>query len=405
MGAFDQTAAAPILKTKYPTKKILAMSYVKDAFYGMVPKYNEFGGDQKNFVPKIGRPQGGSANFNTAQANKQGSTFKKFALTRVSDYFTASIKGETIESTKGDANALVEALGTEMDGAIEGCSESAAISLYRNGGGSRGRIASTSTIASATITLGTLADIVNFEVGMWVSAATTDGTSGSVMSGHVQISGVDRDLGTLTTAGGNWSAQIPALTSTSFLFREGDFGAMLSGLDAWLPSSAPGATLFFGVDRTADVTRLGGIRFSGNGGPIDEVLVDAAARGAREKASIDTWFMNNLDYAPFVKLLGTKRVYNDVKATEPSVGYRAIELEGPKGTMRVLAAPFCQKGTAWGLQLDTWELASLGDLPKILGLDGNKFLREAGADAYEVRVGYYGNLGCYAPGWNVRVTL
>ena len=48
MGAFDQTAAAPILKTKYPTKKILAMSYVKDAFFGMVPKYNEFGGDQKN---------------------------------------------------------------------------------------------------------------------------------------------------------------------------------------------------------------------------------------------------------------------------------------------------------------------------------------------------------------------
>ncbi len=406
MAAFDQTAAAPILKTRYPTKKILAMSYKKDPFFGMVPKFTEFGGDQKNFVPKIGRPQGGSASFTTAQANKQGSTYKKFAVTRVEDFFTASIKGQTVKATKGDANALVEAITSEMDGAIEGCAESAAISLWHNGGGARGRILSTSTLASATITLDTIADIVNFEIGMWLGAATTDGTSGSAMSGHVQISAIDRDLGTITTAGGNWSTQISALTTTSYLFREGDFGAMMSGVPAWCPASAPAATAFFGVDRTADVTRLGGIRYSGSGGPIDEVLIEAAARATREHATPDACFMNNLDYSPLLKLLGTKAIRTSADARDDvPVSYRGVEIESNAGPIKVIPTPFVKKGTAFMLQMDTWELASIGDVPQILDLDGSKFLRESGADAYEIRVGYYAQLGCYAPGWNVNIAL
>jgi hypothetical protein len=57
------------------------------------------------------------------------------------------------------------------------------------------------------------------------------------------------------------------------------------------------------------------------------------------------------------------------------------------------------------LQLDTWSLNSLDEAPHILDLDGNSMLREASADAYEVRVGFYGNVACVAPGWNCRIKL
>jgi len=57
------------------------------------------------------------------------------------------------------------------------------------------------------------------------------------------------------------------------------------------------------------------------------------------------------------------------------------------------------------LQMDTWTLNSLGAAPHILDLDGNRMLREANNDAYEVRVGFYGNLSCNAPGYNSRVAL
>jgi len=57
------------------------------------------------------------------------------------------------------------------------------------------------------------------------------------------------------------------------------------------------------------------------------------------------------------------------------------------------------------LQMDVWKLYSLGKAPKILDSDGLKFLRESSADAVEVRVGYYAQLGCRGPGYNARVSL
>ena len=403
MAAFDQSAAAPILKTRYPTKKILTMAYKKSPLLGSVPKFTDFGGDQKNFVPRYARPQGRSANFSVAQQNKTGSKYSKFAVTRVEDFAVASIKGQTIKATKGDANALVDAISSEMDGAIMSASESAQISLYRNGGGARGRI-NASGPSTTTVTLATPADIVNFETGMWLTTGSTDGTSGSVNPGHVQVVGINRDTGVITVSG-NWTAGIPACAANDYIFQEGDFGAMMQGLDAWVPASAPGATGFFGVDRTADATRLGGIRFSGSGGAIDEVLIEAAARAVREHASPDTVFINNLDFSPLINLPGTKREYVNADSSLAGVGYRAVQIETEAGPINIIPDPYCPKGTAWMLQLDTWELASLDDVPHILDLDGNRFLREAGADAYEIRVGYYANLGCYAPGWNVRITL
>ena len=39
------------------------------------------------------------------------------------------------------------------------------------------------------------------------------------------------------------------------------------------------------------------------------------------------------------------------------------------------------------------------------GLEGLEGLRVGTADALEIRIGYYGNLVCNAPGWNCVVVL
>jgi len=405
MAAFDTTAATPILKTKYQSKKVQSMAYKKSPALGMIPKDNDGPGDQKNFVMRYARVSGGSSNFGTAQSNAGPSAYKKFAVTTVTDYAVASITGKTVAETKGNAKALVDAMSGELDSAIQTASESATVSLYGNGGGARAVIDGASTMAGATITLSKPADITRFERGMWVQLASTDGTSGSVRGGHVQITGMDRDLGTLTTSGGNWSTQIPGALNTDFIFREGDFGVTMSGFGAWIGASAPSATAFFGVDRTDDTTRLGGIRFAGAGGPQDEVVIEAAARVYRENGTPDILLANNLDVSPLVKQLGTKREYTSADATLAGIGYRAMEIETEGGPVKIVSDARCPKGTAWLLQMDTWELVSSGgDVPHILDLDGNSWLRESGADAYQIRVGYYANVGCYAPGWNCRIT-
>jgi hypothetical protein len=59
------------------------------------------------------------------------------------------------------------------------------------------------------------------------------------------------------------------------------------------------------------------------------------------------------------------------------------------------------------LTTETWKLRSLGKVPHILtyGIEGLEGLRVGAADALEVRIGYYGNLVCSAPGLNMYVAL
>ena len=80
-------------------------------------------------------------------------------------------------------------------------------------------------------------------------------------------------------------------------------------------------------------------------------------------------------------------------------------IHGPRGPIKVIPDQNCPANVAFMLQLDVWKLYSLGKAPKILDSDGLKFLRESTADAVEVRVGYYAQLGCRGPGYNVRIAL
>jgi hypothetical protein len=59
------------------------------------------------------------------------------------------------------------------------------------------------------------------------------------------------------------------------------------------------------------------------------------------------------------------------------------------------------------LTMATWKLRSLGKVPHILtyGMEGLEGLRVGNADALEIRIGYYGNLICSAPGFNCVVAL
>lgn len=100
----------------------------------------------------------------------------------------------------------------------------------------------------------------------------------------------------------------------------------------------------------------------------------------------------------------SKVQYVDLKVTA-DVGFRGIVVNGPRGPIKVIPDQNCPSGRAFMLQLDTWKLYSLGKAPKILDADGMKMLRESSADAVELRVGFYAQLGCRAPGWSANIKL
>lgn len=379
------------------------MVYKDNPLLAMISKMEAFSGKNLPIPIIYGNPQGRSASFSTAQANKTNSQLKDFVLTRAKDYSLASIDNETIEASKGNANAFLEAATTEIDGAINSAARSLAIAMYGTGSGSIGQVDASTTLASTTLQLKSVEDVTHFEVGMKIVASATDG-GGSVRAGTLSVVGVDRDLGTVTTSV-NLSTGIAAIASQDFIFVQGDYDAKIKGLRAWVPDTSPsGSDNFFSVNRSSDATRLAGIRFDGSAMPIEEALVSAAARVAREGGKPDYCFMSYSKFSDLEKALGSKVQYIDLKATA-EVGFRGIQISGPRGLIKVIPDQNCPNDRAFMLQMDVWKLYSLGKAPKILDTDGLKMLRDSNADSVEIRVGYYAQMGCRAPGWNASVKL
>jgi hypothetical protein len=222
------------------------------------------------------------------------------------------------------------------------------------------------------------------------------------------ISSIDRDAGTLEMSASG--ATISGLTANDLIIPEGDHNLRLTGLDGWLPSTAPtSGDSFFGVDRSDDATRLAGIRFDAAGMNILEAVIDASSRGAENGARPDKLFINFDKWRELCNYLGSQKMYTQGTAWAPSgqpkadVGFQGVKIHGPSSVIEVYADRHCPAGTGYLLQMDTWCLHSTGGVPMLLEEDGQTILREATDDAYEGRWGCYYQMYCNAPGYNVRI--
>lgn len=411
----DMTSFDGALKEYYSDQVVQNMVYKNNPFLALVPKAEDFYG--RNYpIPIIyGNPQGRSVTFNRAQvrASSEYTRVKEFLLRRVKDYGVATIDNETIEATKNDAGAFLEAATVEINGVIQNLTRSLAVKLYKSGYGKIGVVGSSST---TTITLATTDDVTNFEVGMELDLATGE-SSGAVKaygsSGNgLIVTGVNRATGVLTFAYNVNDATngIPTIANNDVIFIRGDrdTGASpaitcLAGLEAWIPYTTPSSTAFFGVDRTADPTRLAGQRLDGSAMPIEEALIQAAVLCAREGGSPDHCFVGYTKYTDLEKALGAKVQYLDLKIGD--VGFRALRINGPNGEIKVIPDQNCPYDRGFMLQLDTWKHRSLGKAVRVIDTDGLQMLRQAASDGVEVRYGYYANLSCNAPGWNCVIKL
>jgi hypothetical protein len=401
--SLDLTTFASALKAHYTNDTVENMVYQDNPTLAMISKMEDFGGKNLPIPIIYGNPQGRSASFQKAQANKTNSQLKDFVLTRAKDYSLASIDNETIEASKGNANAFMEAATTEIDGAIHSAARSLAIAMFGTGSGSIGKIAATTVIATNLIQLQSVESVTNFEVGQTLEVSATDGGT-VVRAGTVVVTGVDRDLGQVTV-NAPLNTAIPAVAVADLIFVEGDYDAKIKGLAAWIPETSPSPTdNFFSVNRSSDATRLAGIRFDGTAQPIEEALIGTASRIAREGGKPTHCVMSYDKFSQLEKELGTKVRYMDLKVTN-FVGFRGIQVNGPRGIINVYADQNCPADVAYMLQMDVWKLYSLGKAPKILDTDGLKMLRDSNADSVEIRVGYYAQLGCRAPGFNARIKL
>lgn len=409
----NATNVAAYLKQRYIPTFVENMSFHDHKLLAMVKKRTDMSGSTWEQLVEHADLTGGSATFSVAAANALTARMRavRFALTSVDYYTFATISNKFIRETSGNEGSFKRGLNATYDSAFRRATRALGQGLYRAGWGAIGNVSAPG--ASTTLTLTNKEDAVNFEVGDRLQLSQSE-------SGHAlrdaaavgTVNAVNYVLGTLTMAA-NVTTTWAAAANGDFIFREGDredsatpTRRFPAGLMDWLPDSAPASTAFFGVDRSVS-SRLGGSRYDGSGQTVDEALIDGSILLARVGGGgADTCLMNPKNYGDLVKILGSKVSYVDVKAgTTGGIGFRALEVFSPAGTIKVIPDRDCVINRAFLLDMSTWSLMSLGPAPDFFDADGLKLLRQASDDGYETRIGYYAQLGCSAPGWNMNIKL
>lgn len=407
-GAANVTNQLPLLKRLYGNDVAEPM-YKASAFLAKAKKDTKFGGEGRYVNVRIGPTSGGSATFSDAQAAQEATQEKRFFITHRKQYEIFSMQGDLIARSRGNANAIAEAIKTQTDGARRAWARRAARNAWSNGGGSRGQLAATTVLASPNLVFRNPADILGVEPGWQFEFSIDDGSSASPAGrrgapDRLTVVSVNRDTST-AVMNANLNT-VTGITVNDFVHERGSYASAFNGQRGWNPISAPTAgDSFGGLDRSqGDVNRLSGFRIPGLGKPKEETLIDASVTAHENGLTCKTCYVNSRDFGDIVKELGAKSIIN-IPTREPNIGFKGVSVDGAVGTIEVVPEADVPRGFAWLLDPDDIYIRTAGDFPMVLNEDGvGAFIRAAADDSYEGRLGAYGNHFDDNPGNAVIIT-
>lgn len=411
--ALNMTNLSDALKMVYSKAKVEELTYENQPFFGMLNKKEEDGGSSYAIAVKINNAGGRSASFSEAvtQSANARNIVEQFIVTRVKDYAVDYIENEVIKATKGNEKAFLDAFKEAMDGVIARLKESLCHKLFRDKSGYIAQVGvePTESGTDLVIAVANLGDISGVKIGDTLvcysaksggSQRTSDGTTTDFI-----VTSVDEDTGTFGCSAGTYTSS-GTIAANDYLFIKGDRGVSVSGLEGWIPYTAPtSGDSFFGVDRSVDPVRLAGVRLDASSETSHEkALIKLASKIGRMGFAPDVCIVSFIDFAQLEIELGAKVRYSEVKASE-KIGYNTIILHGPSGTIKVIADHNCPQQYAYMLTMKSWYLNTLGKAIDIINTDGLMLCRVESSDSFQVRAGFYGNLICNAPGQNGVVKL
>ena len=408
--AADLTIYNDMLQEYYAARPRSTWGYKDHPLLAMIPKKTNWGGQASKYIIPLHVETLQAVANDFDRAREQGQRH----LRPVRDGPEEEVRlrparPSALLASAQNPKASAKLYTAEVDGTIAQMRRDIAWGLYRNSHAKRGTVGSFSAGSSSTITLADRTEVVGFSVGMRIVFGRGLGPRRRL---HDRL-GVRR----LPDHGDQPLDRRPDRHRQRHLERgarerrphpprgrhrgRGTFlGA--EGLGDHPPDRAqlrhlPGRRL------TVDTDRLAGLRLDGSALTIEEALIEAGMR-LRRRASPPAHLLHEPDQVrPAVKELGSKVQHDKVKAPgAASVGFDAIKVYTPAGTLPVIPDADCPYDQIWVLTMKTWTLASVGMLPQLAD-DDVRMLRSSTADEYEVRLAAYYNLGCSDPGANLRI--
>lgn len=412
MGAAATVANVPEILKNIWKDEIFDFQYENSPFYGQIEKDTTWDGLFQIITVQYGGMSGRSALFAQAQANKGPPKYKKMQVDTSDNFALWSVDHKLITLSRNQRGALVRALAENTEKAMTKFKRSTSWMLWRNGGGAIGQLVAGAIPAAAggktVLTLLDVNDIRNFDIDDVITASVDDGTGGAgVAANKYTIVALDEDTGEITVTGtvlvdGTWAP-------SDFLFADGDYGAALFGVPAYVTLEKPGTGTtpddIWGMSRKDHPTRLAGHRFTATTAVLTDEIKLALTKAYRRNADVTDLWTSPEVFEEVESELGVQRRYVDVKVGR--VGFSGLEFTSQSGKVVKLFSdpdiPRTKNGKRqlFGLNMDRWKLHTALDYPMWLTIDGKKdFMQEQSANQSEGRVGGYGQAYTDAPGEN-----
>ena len=401
--ASNSTTYAGLLKKLFiDNKKLEEMCEIMSPFYGAVKKDTNFYAKTAGIPVQYGRTNRVSHKASDGLSALTGTSLtEQFVITQATLWASALMERQAILQSSKQEGGFRKMLEFEVGDTIKRVGRVLASELLSGGSGSAGKVGE---IDGTSLTLADVNSVVNFEVGDVVALSSVDGSGSLRDSGDtVTISAVNRDTGVLTGSTA-WATTITGAAAGDYIFHKGNHASGIKGVGAWIPATAPSGTDLFSVDRSLDPVRLAGHRFDASSSslPLEDIILDAEARVRRDGGMPNVAYMSPARFADLQKSLSTL-IRGEMKSASGRYGYKSIVISGA-ADINVVPDPFVSNDTVFLLEQDTWELMSMGNAPHIVTESG-ELNRVIGADQFQVDVAFYGNLVCYNPGANARITL
>jgi hypothetical protein len=391
MAASDLTTVAYIYKRNYSDRAVGDLAMRDHPTFHQIAKEGGFTGVTFHYGIRYGNPQGISGAFADAQTGAASSKGVQLAASRKPKFGVITLNGEAIAAAEGNKGAFLDLVTQETDGVIEEMGDSFAFDLFRDGSGNRGRRASIST---NTVTLTIADDARNFKVGMTVIASpNADGSS--PRAGSTTVAGVDEDAGTVTLTS---AAAITSFANNDYLFRKGDPGTCMEGMEKLTPLTAPsGGENFRGIDRSVDPRRLAGVRINDTSVYPEETIGTIAVKISQVGKKANRGALNPIRFWEASRRLGAKVEYQGGGGTA-DYAFEFINVHTPAGIVKVYSDPDCPTDRVRVYNAEAHYLKHLRGLPHIVMDDGIKSLRAAAADDIEARARGWVNYVQTVPG-------
>lgn len=428
MGALALSDWSDSLKEMYSERESKPLSFKKNVVLGTLPKERKNGGGE-HFKQTIYRqaPGGGSASFSKAVSNQYGSKLSSLDITRVAMYQLVAVAARLMLAGEKTDESVI-AVSREFDNGFTELAHKVERRLFRSKTGRIGRVKSTTTVTTDTIILDDRADVWNFQAGDKITFSADDGGgavhTGGTSSGILTVESVDRRAGTVKCTGSDNSAEAQVAVN-DYIFIDGDYDSCLAGFESWLPVDDRDTKLgasFFGLTRSTDSVRLGGVYYDAttDGGDENDILIELESQVTEEGGEPDIVYAPISFFKGLSKLwIKTRQGFERVQVSasdrtsdgEPLIVsrlYPGIRSMVGGSMLTIIPTRNCPSNRLYMLQRDTWTIRHAGSGIPMFATE------ELGGDMLQVQTARSGqtdiqvegwlmadlNLGCEAPGKN-----